>query len=189
MKKDGLQELFDRLQGQFDFEEPKAGHQERFLEKLNRSKGLVTLEKKETRSVQWWKPLSIAASIALIAVLAIQVFVQKPTLEEQVVKIAPEVSETQFYFASLIEEQVQELKDAKSPETAKMVDDTLAQLDRLETDYKQLEQDLVNGGNSKIILNAMIINFQTRIDLLKEVLTNIEEVKNLNPYDDANYTI
>ena len=185
-KKDELEELFGRLRGGFDTEEPKAGHQERFLEKLNKSKGVVSMRPKKTT---WWKPLSIAASLLLLCAVGVQLFVERPSIEQQVVEIAPEVSETQFYFASLIEEQVQELRNAKSPETEQMVDDALKQLDKLEIDYRQLERDLVNGGNSKIILNAMIINFQTRIDLLQEVLTNIEEVKNLKPYNDENFTI
>lgn len=186
MKKDGLEELFDRLQGEFDIEEPRDGHEQRFIEKLSRSQGVVSMQRK---NVTWWKPLSIAASIALICAIGFQLFNEKPTIDEQVVEIAPEVSETQFYFASLIEEQVQELRSAKSPQNEQLVDDTLLQLAKLESDYQKLEQDLINGGNSKIILNAMIINFQTRIDLLKDVLTNIEEIKNLKPYDDANFTI
>lgn len=185
MKKESLDNLFERLQDDFDFAEPKGGHQERFLEKLNRSNGVVTLSKKRN----WWKPLSIAASIALVCVLGLQLFNQQPTIKEQVVEIAPEVSETEFYFASLIEEQVQLLKEEKSPETAKLVDDTLAKLSELEADYKILEQELVNGGNSKMLLNAMITNFQIRIDLLEEVLANVETIKNLKPQDDANFTI
>ncbi len=186
MSKDNLDQLFERLEGNFDFEEPRNGHQERFLEKLNRDNGVVQLQGKKT---SWWKPLSIAASIAILCMLGIQVFTAQPSIKEQVVEIAPEVSKTEFYFASLIEEQVQLLKDEKSPETAKLVDDTLLQLDKLESNYQTLEQELVNGGNSKIILNAMITNFQTRIDLLKEVLTNIENIKNLKAYNDENITI
>lgn len=186
MSKDNLDRLFENLQGKFDLEEPKSGHQERFLEKLNQSKGVVTLNTKK-RNI--WRSLSLAASFALLCVLGLQVFNTKPSLKEQVVEIAPEVSQTEFYFANLIEEQVQLLKDEKSPETAKLVDDTLLQLGKLEADYSNLEQELVNGGNSKIILNAMITNFQTRIDLLKEVLTNIENIKNLKSHDDENTII
>ena len=141
------------------------------------------------KQTSWWKPLSIAASIALLCILGVQIFTQEQTIKEQVVEIAPEVSKTEFYFASLIEEQVQELKDAKSPETARLVEDTLFQLDKLETDYANLEQELVNVGDSKIIQNAMITNFQTRIDLLKEVLASIENIKNLKSYNDENFTI
>ncbi|WP_136467938.1 hypothetical protein [Flagellimonas onchidii] len=186
MSKDNLDELFERLQGGFDLEEPTSGHQDRFLEKLNQSKGVVTLQKRRTN---WWKPFSVAASVVLICALGLKVFSSQPSLKEQVVEIAPEVSQTEFYFANLIEEQVQELKQMKSPETARLVDDTLLQLKKLEDNYQHLEQELVNGGNSKIILNAMITNFQTRIDLLKEVLTNIENIKNLKSYNDENITI
>ncbi|MBO0323972.1 hypothetical protein J0X14_16810 [Muricauda sp. CAU 1633] len=186
MKEDKLDKLFERLQGQFDLEEPQSGHQDRFLEKLNQTNGTVSLHRKRTN---WWKPLSIAASIAVVAVLAFQVFTGRPSLEEQVVEISPEVSQTEFYFANLIEEQVRQLQNEKSPETAKLVDDTLLQLKKLEKDYKSLEQDLVNGGDSKIILNAMIFNFQTRIDLLKDVLSQIENIKNLKSYNDENITI
>lgn len=186
MSKDNLEQLFEKLQNDFDFEEPKNGHQERFLEKLSQNSEVVTLHQKKTN---WWKPLSIAASIALICLLGIQVFNTRPSIKEQVVEIAPEISKTEFYFASLIEEQVQQLKDEKSPETSKLVDDTLQRLEKLELNYQNLEKELVSGGNSKMLLNAMITNFQTRIDLLREVLTNIENIKNLKSYNDENITI
>ncbi|WP_422350731.1 hypothetical protein [Flagellimonas sp.] len=186
MKKDNLEELFGRLQGKLDLEEPQLGHQDRFLEKLNQSKGVTHLNSKK---FNWWKPLSIAASVAFLCLLGIQVINTKPSIKEQVVEIAPEVSQTEFYFVNVIEEQIQQLKNEKSPETAKLVDDTLIQLEKLEKDYEALEQELVNGGNSKIILNAMITNFQTRIDLLKEVLSNIENIKNIKSHYDENITI
>ena len=186
MKKDNLDHLFERLQGEFDVAEPENGHQERFLEKLNRQQGTIALGKKKT---SWWKPLSIAASIVLVAVLGYQAFGPEPSLKRQVTKIAPEVSQTEFYFASLIEAQVEELKEEKTPETAQLVDDTLAQLAKLDKDDRTLEQDLVDGGDSKIILSAMITNFQTRIDLLKEVLSQIENIKNLKSQHDESFTI
>ena len=133
-----------------------------------------------------WKPLSIAASIIVLCVLGLQLVGSEPNIKEQIVEISPEVSQTEFYFASLIEEQVQQLKTYKSPETEQLVDDTLKQLNRLEEDYNGLEQELVDGGDSKLILNAMINNFQTRIDLLKEVLTTIESIKNLRYILDLN---
>jgi len=186
MSKDNLDHLFEELKGDFDFEEPNKGHQDRFLQKLNNANGVATLPKNRTN---WWKPLSIAASIAIICLLGLNVFSTKPSIKEQLVEIAPEVSQTEFYFANLIEEQVQLLKSKKSAETAKLVDDTLLQLNKLETNYQNLEQELINGGDPKIILNAMITNFQTRIDLLKEVLTNMENIKNLKSYNDENFII
>lgn len=186
MENDTINKLFDNLQGTFNMEEPQKGHQKRFLEKLEASKGVVSIQKRKT---SWWRPLSIAASVVILLGVGISLFNTSPSIDQQVAEIAPEVSQTEFYFASLIEEQVKQLEKESTPETKKIIDDTMIQLQRLETNYKMLEQDLLNGGNSKLILSAMINNFQTRIDLLQDVLHQVENIKNLKNYNDENYTI
>ena len=186
MEKEDLEHLFDRLKGQFDTETPEIGHQKRFLAKLEATGGIHSVGGK---GIKWWKPLSIAASIAILSVIGINQFRSETTLDEKVAEISPEVSRTEFYFASLIGEQIQELEGKSTPETRRIIDDTMVQLKKLENDYEQLEQDLINGGNSKLILSAMITNFQTRMDLLKEVLSKIETIKKLKNYNDANATI
>ena len=186
MEKENIENLFDTLQGTFDIEEPQEGHQQRFLEKLQASQGVVSIQRKKK---SWWKSLSIAASVAILCGIGLVLFNSAPTLNEQVAEISPEASQSQFYFANLIEEQIRELESESTPETEKIIDDTLLQLQRLETNYKTLEQDLLNGGNSKLILSAMINNFQTRIDLLEDVLDQISTIKILKNQNDANYTI
>jgi hypothetical protein len=186
MKKDNINQLFDNLEGTFDTKEPRVDHQQRFLNKLQAAQGVTTIPKKKNT---WWKPLSIAASVTIVLGIGFSMFNTSPTIDQQVAKISPEVSQTQFYFASLIEEQVHELEGESTPETKKMIDDTMNQLKKLDANYKILEQDLLNGGNSKLILSAMITNFQTRIDLLQDVLDQVSTIKNLKKYNDENYTI
>ncbi len=186
MEKEKLEQLFDDLQGSFDIASPEEGHQDRFLAKLNSSKGVVALPK---RKKSWWKPVSIAASAAILLALGIGLFTKGLSVAEQVAEISPEVSQSQFYFANLVAEQVRTLENESTPETKQIVDDTMKQLKRLEADYTQLEQNLLEGGNSKLLLSAMITNFQTRIDLLQDVLNRIETIKNLKNYDDENYTL
>lgn len=143
-----------------------------------------------TKKRLWFKPLSIAASIIILCSLGAGIFFNNfSSKQEQIAEISPEISQSQFYFASLINEQVKQLEAESSPETKQIVDDTLIQLQKLELNYRKLEQDLLNGGNSKLILSAMIINFQTRIDLLQEVLEKMNSIKNLNNYNDENFTI
>jgi len=186
MENDNLENLFGKLQGQFDIETPEKGHENRFLKKLNASYGVGSMDKKR----KWWlKPLSIAASILILCAIGIGVYQANPTLEEQVAQISPEVSRTGFHFASLIEEQVNKLESESTPETKQIIDDTMVQLKKLEKNYGQLEKDLVAGGNSKLILSAIITNFQTRIDLLQDVLDKIETIKSIKNYDDAKTTI
>jgi hypothetical protein len=187
MKKDTIEELFDKLRGDFDNNEPEQGHQQRFFEKLKATKGVSYIAPQ--KKIHWFKSLSIAAAIALLVTVGFFQLNTDPTINEQVAKISPEASKTQFYFASLIEEQIKELNSIKSPETGRIIDDTMIQLKKLELDYAEMEQDLLNGGNSKLILSAMITNFQTRIDLLNEVMIQIENIKTAKNTNNANYTI
>lgn len=184
MERDDIDNLFDGLQGSLDTEAPKPGHEQRFLEKLMASK-----KDGNPRKKLWWKPFAIAASIALFCTLAFGVYESRPTFEEKVAEISPEVSRTQFYFASLIEEKVKELEEESTPETRRIIDDSMLQLDKLESDYAKLEQDLVNGGNTKLLLSAMITNFSTRIDLLQDVLDHVENIKKLKNSDETKTTI
>lgn len=186
MKEENLESLFQNLAGSFDMLEPKKGHQQRFSAKLKKDEGLVVNLPKWYNQ---WKPMAIAASVAVLCLLGVQVFFNAPSIEEQVAAISPEISNTELYFASLIEEQIKELENESSPETSQMIEDTLLQLKKLETNYLSLEQDLLDGGNSKLILSAMITNFQTRIDLLEEVMQKIESIKNLKQVENANYSI
>ncbi len=186
MEKDNLDRLFHNLKDSFDTEEPTTGHNLRFQEKLEAAQGVVSIQKKGS---SWWKSLSIAASIAIMASIGLGLYNSSPTIEEQVAKISPEVSKTEFYFASLIEEQVKQLQSESTPETQKIISDTMVQLKKLEADYLVLEENLLKGGNSKLLLSAMITNFQTRIDLLQDVLNQVDTIKNIKNYNDENYTI
>ena len=186
LQNENLDELFRDLQGSFDTEEPAEGHQQRFLDKLHASKGVIGIN---SRKRNWWKPISIAATVAFLLSLSINYFGSEPSIEERVAEISPEAGQTHFYFANLIEEQVRELEKQSSPETKEIIEDTMRQLQKLEEDYNKLETDLVEGGNSKLILSAMIINFQTRIDLLQEVMNQIDTIKNINTINDENFTI
>tara|TARA_R110002020_G_scaffold466202_1_gene688555 strand:- start:128729 stop:129289 length:561 start_codon:yes stop_codon:yes gene_type:complete len=177
MKKDNLDELFVNLRDSFDTDEPEIGHRKRFLEKLNSPGGKIGTAK---NGRAWWKPYLVAASVALVFALGGTLYNSRPTMDEKVANISPEISNTEFYFANLINEQVKKMEKESTPETKKIVDDTMAQLKMLERDYKKMEQDLLNGGNTKFILSAMIHNFQTRIDLLQDVLEQIETIKDYN---------
>ena len=106
MKEDRIEEMFKNLQGSFDTREPAEGHEQRFLEKLSKPNGVVRLEPKKQF---WWRPLSIPASIIVLFAVSALLFTNPPSIDEQLAKISPEVSQTQFYFANLIEEQVKEL--------------------------------------------------------------------------------
>jgi hypothetical protein len=172
MKKDAIEELFENLEGSFDVYETPSGHNKRFLNKLK------IVKKPSVIKLNWWKPISIAASIAVLIAIGSTLLKVDP-LELDLASVSPEMMQTQSFFTTTINEELQTLKSLTSPEAIVLVDDALKQVAILENKYVGLKKDLVQSGNDKRVIYAMITNFQNRINLLQQVIEKIEEIKTL----------
>lgn len=176
---DSLDELFKELENLFDIDEPHTGHQERFLTKLQK-RSIETKPVNRNRFL-YRKSLSIAASLLILIGVGIQL------LKSPANNISPEVKKTQFYFTSLLNEEMEKLTTVATPDTKILVSDTMKQLEKLQNDFLLLEIELEKTGDTNKILYAMMVNFQTRIDLLQEVIKKIEDTKKLKKINTNNY--
>lgn len=168
-----IQHLFERLEGTFDVFDTPEGHQRRFLDKLN-------AEKQEVPSKSsWWKPMSIAASFIILFGLGFT-FLNNSTSEADLASVSPEMEQTQNFFLATINKELDRLESLNAPETKAIIEDALIQMEILEKRYEILKLDLIESGNDKRVIYAMINNFQSRISILEQVISTIEEVKNLN---------
>lgn len=165
-KKDSIEQLFNQLENQWDTETPRLGHQERFLKKLNE-------EPAKTKKKNWI-PLSLAASLLLIAgmISFYQLKNDKPIDQWQ--NASAQTKETHDYFASVVEKELTDLKSKQTPETEQIINDALAQMKIFDQDYQKIINELQKNGDTKQLLHAMILNFQTRISFLEEVIKKIE---------------
>jgi phage shock protein A len=68
-----------------------------------------------------------------------------------------------------------------------VIEEALEQVEELEDDYKNFVKELNNNGNSRKIINAMIKNYQQRLDILENVLQQIEQIKNPNNINNEIY--
>ncbi|MFK7748798.1 MAG: hypothetical protein AB8B65_10425 [Kordia sp.] len=176
-EKDNITNLFDRLQDDFDTETPELGHEQRFLKKLQKQQNQETTEiNKPIVLFTWWKQIAAAC----IILLSLGIFIGSnfnTSVEETQITFSPEVEKSQIHFASLIEKELEKVKAAEDEDTKEIVQDVLQQLKRLEVAYDELKDELIEYGEDKRILQAMVKNFQLRIQLLENVLIQIEEIK------------
>lgn len=181
MKDEELNNLF--LIEEFDIEEPNTGHEERFLQKLKQETPYNKKSKGGFRNL--WTPwLSIAASIVFIVIIAGSFLTNNSYKKStDLAAISPEMKETQEFYSTAIKVELEKVNLAKSPETEIIVNDALKQLERLDSEYGQLKKDLSKSGKDKRVIFAMVSNLQQRIDLLNNVLTQIEEIKELKNND------
>lgn len=182
MNEDKLNTLFNDMEGCFDIHETPTGHSARFLERLHHASEERPVATQKKR-IDWWKPLSIAASIALLIAVAFN-FQQTEVNEADLASVSEEMKTTQSFFTTTINQELATLKSYSAPETKALVNDALKQIDQLENKYEQLKSDLVTSGNDKRVVYAMISNFQTRIDLLTQVIETLEELKTTQNYED-----
>lgn len=170
----------------FDVQEPATGHKERFLEKLKAQRSPSNTGKLR----RLWTPLlAIAAGFLLIIMLAGNLTGFGITNNSgDLANVSPEMKETQLFYSSLIKTELAKVNDVKSPETEAIVNDALAQMEKLDLEYEKLRKDLVKSGQDKRVIFAMVSNLQQRIDILNNVLSRIEEINQLkNPNNESNY--
>jgi len=188
MKDEELYKLFNNED--CDLEEPETGHEERFFIKLKESRYLKDTRGKGVTKPLWTSWVAIAASIVFVILVAGSLLntnlLAKPA---DLAAISPEMKETQEFYAKAIRAEIEKVNASNSPETRIIVEDALVQLEKLDEEYKKLRVDLTKSGKDKRVIFAMVTNLQQRIDLLNTVLTQIEEIKELNNNKDESNII
>ncbi len=164
MEDKDFKELFNN---NFDIEEPTIGHFDRFESRLSKQP--------KSYNPKNWRWLVMAASIALLFGFWFTQTQNNETL--QLADVSPEMAETQNYFSSVIKSEIGKINTQKTPENTKLIDDAFLRLENLEKQYVHLTDDLKESDSDKRVVFAMISNFQQRIEILQDLLTQLEENK------------
>lgn len=187
MKNDKIDELLKELD--FDNKKPGSGHKARFLKKLEEQNNQTKNLGSNTYKRSLWAPMLSFAAILAIAFMVLAGFFNQNSRQNlsELASVSPEMKETQQFYTQLIKNELETLKAVDDPGTEAIVKDALSQLEKLETEYIKLKEDLQKSGQDKRVVYAMISNFQQRIDLLTEVLSQIKNIKTLKNQSDENY--
>ena len=178
MNNDTIERLFKKHENDFDIENPRLNHTERFLNKLNKQ-GELQLIKVDKQRRRLWKPLiGVAASVILLITLFIGS--QQDSSYRELASISPKMAETEDFFTLTIAEELSKIENEDSPKAQALIQDTMARMKTLEEDYESLKIDLTKSGDDSRVIYAMISNFQNRIDILQNALKQIENIKQLN---------
>ncbi len=176
---DNLEKFINDRRSQFDDKKPP----ERLWHRID--KGLSSGGRHVPIYHHVWK----AAAVILFAVV-IWLLVDRQSQLEKISFSQIETTEgiafkdVEDYYFSLIENKQQQIMlfVSQHPE----LDDRLINdIDRLDSSYAELKKKLVKGPDERII-DAMVVNLQTRIELLNHQLSVLERIKNFK--DQTNET-
>ena len=171
-KKDNIDSLFKKFENQWDIYDPAENNAVRFLTKQSR--------KKSTK--RYWYPISIAASVLII--VGYFSFYTTDDSTKDLAFASKETQQTDSIFTSVIQMELEKVKEKKSPLNEKIVCDALIQMKELDADYEKLKAELIKNGENKQLIYAMIRNLQTRITFLENVLAQIDATQKLNTTTD-----
>ncbi len=173
-----LQDFINQNREKLDIYDLKPGHEERFLAKLKQKKR----SQKPGFVKRHYRKLLVAASVLLLIATGRQYykFVQYKQMQDV------EIQQSEKYFSGIIQAEISHIKAGETPETQKVFNDAMQQITQLEKDYRTLVKDY-RLNHDKYILNAMIENFQQRIDILQFVRQEIKKIKETKTQKDETH--
>jgi hypothetical protein len=164
---DQLEKLIIQHRNELENDQPHEGHFERFEIKLDKQQKRKPL-----------RILSYASSIAAILVLAIIVFMPEKSKSNSFTlsNVSSQYAEVEFYYTSSINKQINKVKDQAIKLGANNSSFQL-QLDELEEydeQYDQLCSDLGTTPNDERVINALLIYYQTKLEIITKILSELE---------------
>ena len=172
-----LEKYFRDHRDEFDLSEPQNGHAERFALKLEKQ-----LDGDHRPRILFWR---IAASIIILVVLSLSIWLPKTGISEKVhysslslSDISAEFAEVENYYKIRLNEGYEKLdaRSATDPEVAAYK----KELDNLSAIYTDLEKQLYQSGTHEQVIQAMIENLRLRLTLIE----NLEKKKSTESIND-----
>ena len=172
---DKLDKLFQDQREAFD-EEPMEGHFQRFEEKLEHYHRRKTI-------LRSWPFLKIA-SLVIIVLLSANLFVYLlPGKADKQVQVSTnnEMDETARFYTVRITSglsQLQQMTDQGmgTPQDLAQVKKEMDEMDRL---HQDLQKEYSNNPNDERVINAMIEYYQTKLDIINTIKSDLEKVKSI----------
>jgi hypothetical protein len=170
MKK--LENYFEENKELFDDQELPFGHEQRFLNKLNKRKNL---------GLKVW--YGIAAGFIFLAMFSFfakdyifkRNFVEESANIMSLSDISTKYQEVEEYYQTGVDEKIAEFKQLKcnvDNEQLLQINNELIEFDH---NYYKLQKELQKNTNDERIINAMINNYETKMRFLELIIDQIKQ--------------
>jgi hypothetical protein len=174
---DKLEKFFNEQHDAFD-EEPKEGHLNRFDARLDQ----IRSPKKSVQR-RGWPFLQIAAA-AVILLLAANLFVYllpQKTLPGNQTASHGEMDETATFYTTRINSGMSQLKQMadRGIGTESELVQIKKEMDEMDHLHQDLQKEYSENPNDERVINAMIEYYQTKLNIINTIKTDLENIKTI----------
>ena len=157
-------------------QEPNNGHFERFAERLRISES----KRKKPLFSPFLKVAAVLVIILLSANLYVSIRNNKSDLKQAKV-INNDLGEASFYYTAKINKGIRDLEKMAteglgSPQEVIQIKQELSEMESL---FVNLKKEYDANPNDERVINAMIEYYQTKLDIVNTIKTDLENVKQL----------
>jgi hypothetical protein len=133
-------------------------------------------KKREAKTFSLGFVLKVAASVIIVMGIGFGIYIQsqKGSKGVDLAAINPEYAQQQVHYASLVHTKLTELKSA-SKNDPQLYKEFSAEIAKMDSTYKKLNNDLATSPNQERVLRAMIRNLQIQTEVLTQQLNVIEQ--------------
>jgi hypothetical protein len=168
---DRLEKYIRKHRDQLDFKEPRKDLWEDIAQQLSKHDKV----EQPSRSFILWR----AAAVILLVVSSWLAFdkvsqYMKGDVPVNIAEISPELQEVESFYVTLIEQKSEEI-DVLSRKYG-LEEEFHADIELLDSLYVTLKNDL-KFGNEEVLIDAMILNLQMRIEILNTQLSIIQSIE------------
>jgi len=172
-----LEEIIRKNRNLFEDREPIDGHLDRFNWKLERRLHSSTVK----RSIV---PYLLRAAVVTLLVTLSSLWAWDNFIRSEkgmtLGEVSPQYREVENYYVhqvSLMENEFQTLDFGATPEQKEMLSKELKSMD---STYVQLQKELKANPNDERVINAMIEHYQTKVDVMNYILSQLKAIRNEN---------
>jgi len=157
---------------QLDSDRPRQGHEERFLQKLDRLPA-----QSPVRRIRFRHALQVAASLAIILTSTLLLIRYSGSEDQMAAREIPSgVLEADIYYASQVDVKYDQISEFSfEDEEEKTV--LLNELKDLEGYHQQLMDDLEANPDDDRVINALIRHYQVKLDVMDQIIIQLNQIK------------
>jgi hypothetical protein len=173
-----IEEIIRENKDFFEDAEPSTGHFERFNRKLE----IIFQAKTPKRSIV---PYLLRAAVVTLLITLSSLwtwdhFIRPGRTRMSLGQVSPQYKEVENYYihqVNMMEGEIVNVDLKNNPEQKQMLINEMKSMDSV---YVSLQKELKANPNDERIINAMIEHYQTKLEVLNYIISQLKEIRNEN---------
>jgi cytochrome c-type biogenesis protein CcmH/NrfG len=162
----------------FEDQEPSEGHFERFSVKLE-------IRRQKMAGKRSIVPYLLKAAVVTLLVTLSSLwtwdhFIRPGSRRMTLSEVSPQYKEVENYYlhqVNLMEGEILNLDTNQTPEQKEML---IKEMQSMDSTYISLQKELKANPNDERIINAMIEHYQTKLDVMTYIVSQLKSIRNEN---------